>query len=622
MKATFLIVALMSGFLCTSVLRAQQTATPVFSITSETFTTSLSTTITDSTSGASIEWCYIASGTCTPGSTGTSSSYTGAIFVNPSTSETVCADATASPDTVSSISCQSYTNASATKTATPAFSLASGTFTGSTSTTITDSASGAPILYCTVASGNCIPNTPYTGSITISSTEMICASAMASGDAVSTSACNTYTSSAAATTATPVFSLPPGTFSASTSTTITDSTSGASIYYCTVASGNCSPGTAYSVAIPISSTETICANATLTGDNPSTLICNTYTISASQPGQITGSGSSGTVPVFTGTSAVGNSPITISGSNVGIGTTTPPTLPLTVISTSGSASFTELGILHAASTAPALTVTTGSNNAAYGAGTAISAISKASDWGGNQLGVALYAAAPYDGTNASGFTYADTTVGLYVDNLYSYAGKNSTATYGIFAAGGQWNYFAGSVGIGTPNPGYSLDVVGVVRARSGVIYPDGNTQTTAWTGVLCGGDYAESVDVSGDRTHYGPGDVLVIDPDEPGKFLKSAEPYSTAVLGVYSTKPGVLGRRQAEPKSLDEVPMAMVGIVPTNVSAENGAIRPGDLLVTASTPGYAMKGTDRGRMLGAIVGKAMASLDSGTGVIEVGVTLQ
>jgi len=38
---------------------------------------------------------------------------------------------------------------------------------------------------------------------------------------------------------------------------------------------------------------------------------------------VTGSGSSGTVPVFTGTSAVGNSPISVLSSNVGIGTTTP-----------------------------------------------------------------------------------------------------------------------------------------------------------------------------------------------------------------------------------------------------------------------------------------------------------
>ena len=35
-----------------------------------------------------------------------------------------------------------------------------------------------------------------------------------------------------------------------------------------------------------------------------------------------------------------------------------------------------------------------------------------------------------------------------------------------------------------------------------------------------------------------------------------------------------------------------------------------------------MKGSDRGRMLGAIIGKALDPLDSGTGVIEVGVALQ
>jgi len=94
------------------------------------------------------------------------------------------------------------------------------------------------------------------------------------------------------------------------------------------------------------------------------------------------------------------------------------------------------------------------------------------------------------------------------------------------------------------------------------------------------------------------------------------------VLGIYSTKPGVTGRRQTTPKNGDEVPMAMVGIVPTKVSTENGAIKPGDLLVTSSTPGYAMKATDRSKIAGAIIGKALGSLHSGTGTIEVGVTLQ
>jgi hypothetical protein len=157
-----------------------------------------------------------------------------------------------------------------------------------------------------------------------------------------------------------------------------------------------------------------------------------------------------------------------------------------------------------------------------------------------------------------------------------------------------------------------------------IIFADGTVQHTAYTGIICGGDYAESVDVSGSRTNYEPGDVLVLDADNPGKVLKSVEAYSTAVSGIYSTKPGVVGRRQTTgAKAITtEVPMAMVGIVPAKVSAENGSIKVGDLLVSSSATGYAMKGTDRSRMFGAVIGKAMGNLNSGKGVIEVLVTLQ
>jgi hypothetical protein len=159
----------------------------------------------------------------------------------------------------------------------------------------------------------------------------------------------------------------------------------------------------------------------------------------------------------------------------------------------------------------------------------------------------------------------------------------------------------------------------------GIIFPDGSTQVTAFAGINCtGADYAEAVDVTGDRTKYEPGDILVIDPNAAGKFLKSNQAYSTLVAGIYSTKPGFVGRKQpSTPEtSATEVPMAMVGRVPTKVTAENGPIKVGDLLVSSSTPGRAMKGTDRNRMLGAMIGKALGSLDSGTGVIEVLVTLQ
>jgi hypothetical protein len=70
------------------------------------------------------------------------------------------------------------------------------------------------------------------------------------------------------------------------------------------------------------------------------------------------------------------------------------------------------------------------------------------------------------------------------------------------------------------------------------------------------------------------------------------------------------------------VPLGVIGIVPTKASTENGAIAPGDLLVTSATPGYVMKGTDRDRMLGAVIGKSLEPLSSGTGKIQVLITLQ
>jgi hypothetical protein len=201
----------------------------------------------------------------------------------------------------------------------------------------------------------------------------------------------------------------------------------------------------------------------------------------------------------------------------------------------------------------------------------------------------------------------------------------------MFRTNGPSYINGGNVGIGTTNPGAPLEVNGNIKMTynpsnpSTFTFADGTVQTTAYTGTQCSGaDYAEAIDVTGDRTKYEPGDILVIDPNAPGKFLKSNQAYSTLVAGIYSTKPGFVGRKlpPTPETSVMEVPMAMVGRVPTKVSAENGPIQVGDLLVSSSTIGYAMKGTDRSQMLGAVVGKALGKLDSGTGVIEVLVTLQ
>ncbi len=143
-----------------------------------------------------------------------------------------------------------------------------------------------------------------------------------------------------------------------------------------------------------------------------------------------------------------------------------------------------------------------------------------------------------------------------------------------------------------------------------------------------GADFAESVSVRGERRLYDAGDVMVIDDAGNRSLAKAQKPYSTLVAGIVSTKPGVLASlhnstTSAGQKAIEaEVPLAVVGIVPCKVSAENGPIHAGDLLVTSSIAGYAMKGTDRARMLGAVVGKALQPMQSGKGVIEVLVTLQ
>jgi hypothetical protein len=128
----------------------------------------------------------------------------------------------------------------------------------------------------------------------------------------------------------------------------------------------------------------------------------------------------------------------------------------------------------------------------------------------------------------------------------------------------------------------------------------------------------------GDRSKYAAGDLLVIDTTATRHLALAKKPYSTLVAGIYSTKPGMLGttRKVDESAPSNEIPLAVVGIVPCKVTAENGPIQIGDLLVTSSAPGYAMKGTDRSKLVGAVVGKALEPLQNGKGVIQVLVTLQ
>lgn len=139
-----------------------------------------------------------------------------------------------------------------------------------------------------------------------------------------------------------------------------------------------------------------------------------------------------------------------------------------------------------------------------------------------------------------------------------------------------------------------------------------------------GADLAETFEVEGDAGDYESGDVLEISRTCDRRVTKSTTAYSTLVAGVYATKPGVVLSDRSINDSLEgTVPLGMIGVVPTKVSGENGAIERGDLLVSASVPGHAMKGTDQTRMPGAVIGKALENFEeAGTGVIQVLVTVR
>jgi hypothetical protein len=116
-----------------------------------------------------------------------------------------------------------------------------------------------------------------------------------------------------------------------------------------------------------------------------------------------------------------------------------------------------------------------------------------------------------------------------------------------------------------------------------------------------------------------PGDVLAIGLD--GNLVRSTEAYQTSVAGVYSTDPGFMFGHPLEGKTPGTIPLAMAGVVPVKVSAENGPIHPGDLLVASSTPGHAMK-ADPNPPQGSVIGKALEAWDEGAGTIKMLAMLQ
>jgi hypothetical protein len=125
-------------------------------------------------------------------------------------------------------------------------------------------------------------------------------------------------------------------------------------------------------------------------------------------------------------------------------------------------------------------------------------------------------------------------------------------------------------------------------------------------------DVAEWVQVTGSVE---AGDVLELDPSLAQSYRQAQTPCSDLVAGVVSTQPGItLGASTVGPQ---QALLALSGIVPVKVTNEGGPIQPGDLLVSSSTPGYAMRWAGPEPCPCALVGKALEPMADERGTILV-----
>lgn len=149
--------------------------------------------------------------------------------------------------------------------------------------------------------------------------------------------------------------------------------------------------------------------------------------------------------------------------------------------------------------------------------------------------------------------------------------------------------------------------------------------TTQELQITGGSDLSEQFNINGGKEELQPGTVVCIDPEHPGELMASTKAYDRTVAGVISGAGGVktgMMMGQIGTKADGKHPVALTGRVYVLADAAKGAIFPGDLLTTSTTPGHAMKVTNHRDANGSVLGKAMTKLTEGKGLVLVLVSLQ
>jgi len=339
-------IAVETGYINSAVATAAYTITPVlpaptFSPVAGTYSTSQSVTISDTTTGTTIY--YTTNGT-TP--TTSSSVYSSAITV--SASETLEALAVKTGFTNSSVATAAYSIVPALPA--PTFSPAAGTYTTAQSVTISDATTGTTIYYTTNGTTPTTSSSVYSGAITVSATETLKAIAVETGYSNSAVATAAYT--IAPVLPTPTFTPVAGSYTASQSVAISDSTAGTAIYYTTNGTTPTTSSTKYSSAITVTTTETLEAIAVETGYTNSAVATAAYTIIPVLP-----------APTFTPAAGTYTSSQSVTISDATAGTTIYYTTNGTTPTTSSSV-YSGAITVSATETLEAFAVETGYTNSA------------------------------------------------------------------------------------------------------------------------------------------------------------------------------------------------------------------------------------------------------------------